>query len=267
MLAIWKNNATFAETKNFIIMIKRSLTTIASLLITTCMMAQSYSAMWKQVETASQKDLPKDKLQLLDKISKKAESERQYGHLLKAMLMTVETAASISPDSTSAQIQRIEERTQTIGDSIAKAVMRSALGRIYNLKASGTADLDEKKTFGEKSRNFYKMSLADANLLASVKAETYKPFIVEEDYSRIFDNDLLHVLGYEAKEYRLLHDFYAQKGNRHAECITALEIVRSQPAGDETYTKKSKCLQSIDSLINLYGDLRTGGELAVERFR
>ena len=188
MLAIWKNNTTFAETKNFIIMIKRSLTIIASLLITTCMMAQSYSAMWKQVETASQKDLPKDKLQLLDKISKKAESERQYGHLLKAMLMTVETAASISPDSTSAQIQRIEERTQTIGDSIAKAVLRSALGRIYNLKASGTADLDEKKTFGEKSRNFYKMSLADVNLLASVKAETYKPFIVEEDYSRIFDN-------------------------------------------------------------------------------
>lgn len=267
MLAIWKNNTTFAETKNYIIMMKRTFTIIASLLITTCMMAQSYSAMWKQVETANQKDLPKDKLQLLDKISKKAESEKQYGHLLKAMLMTVETAGSISPDSTNAQIQRIEQRTQTMTDSVAKAVMRSALGRTYKLKAEGTADSDEKKVFEEKSREYYKMSLADVNLLASIKAETYKPFIVEEEYSRIFDNDLLHVLGYEAQEYRLLHDFYAKKGNKHAECLTALEILRSQPSGDETDTKKSKYLQSIDSLINLYGDLRTGGELAVERYR
>lgn len=269
-MAIWKNTTNFALLKtneSNIIMTRRTIITVFALIAYTCMMAQSYSNLWKQVETARTKDMPKEELALLDKICGKAEKERQYGHMLKAMMQSAVAAYNISPDSSDNRIKRIEQHAQIVNDSIAKAVMRSALGRIFRLKAESARNTTEKNEYSTKSRQYYRLSLSDTGRLASVKAEIYCPFIVEEAYSRIFDNDLLHVLGYEARKYSVLHDYYAAQGNRHAECITALEMLRAKPEEKETDVRKSKYLQSIDSLINIFGDLKTAGELAVERYR
>ena len=48
---------------------------------------QSYSALWKKVQEAEEKDLPKTQYEVLQQIVKKANKEAQYGQLLKAELI------------------------------------------------------------------------------------------------------------------------------------------------------------------------------------
>ena len=60
---------------------------------------QSYKDLWKQSDEAVQKDLPKTQLTILEKIIKKADKEKQYGHLLKAHLMHATYQLMLSPDS------------------------------------------------------------------------------------------------------------------------------------------------------------------------
>ena len=51
---------------------------------------QTYSALWKKVEQAGEKDLPKTQYEVLQQIVKKATKEKAYGQLLKAELMVEE---------------------------------------------------------------------------------------------------------------------------------------------------------------------------------
>ena len=55
---------------------------LIGLLLPMTMSAQSFDALWKQVEQARQKDLPKTQINLLDKIERKARREKIYGQLL-----------------------------------------------------------------------------------------------------------------------------------------------------------------------------------------
>ena len=43
--------------------------------------AQSYDDLWKRVDAAGSKDLPKTQIDLLTKIAKKAQREKAYGQL------------------------------------------------------------------------------------------------------------------------------------------------------------------------------------------
>ena len=59
------------------------LITIA-LIMPMFMFGQSYSALWKKVQEAEEKDLPKTQYEVLQQIVKKANKEAQYGQLLTA---------------------------------------------------------------------------------------------------------------------------------------------------------------------------------------
>ena len=61
-----------------------SILLLGLLLLTTPISAQNYSALWKQVKTAQDKDLPKTEYELLTQIADKAETEKAYGQLMKA---------------------------------------------------------------------------------------------------------------------------------------------------------------------------------------
>lgn len=73
---------------------KKLLTIIVAglMALPTAINAQNYSALWKQVKTAQDKDLPKTEYDLLNQIADKAEAEKAYGQLLKARLL-----AAVSP--------------------------------------------------------------------------------------------------------------------------------------------------------------------------
>ena len=222
--------------------------------------ADSFSSLWKQVEAAQQKDMPKTVVELLDKIVVKAETERAYGHLLKAQVMNMCYRSMVSPDSLQQDIERFRRRADAEKNAAMKAVMCSALGRIY--KDSPTL-CDDADTL---SRHYFSLSLADPKMLASQKSSGYEPALISGSDSKTFGGDLLHVLGMEAEDYQLLHDYYASVGNRPAACLTALSLLKKSRGDLGTEMRKSKYVQTLDSLISEYKDITECGEVALERY-
>ena len=233
------------------------------LMLPSHIMADSYTVLWKQYERAQQKDLPKTSMNVLKKIITKAQADKRYGHLLKAELLHGSLANQVSPDSLTVEVERLVASMQKAEkqDPVLAAVYQSSLGRLYRENAQLS---DNSK---ELSEEYYRKSLSHPDLLAVHKASEYVPMVIEGIDSKIFGNDLLHVLGMEAKAYGMLHDYYQKRNNRPAACITALLEVRQDRDGDVMQVRKSKYLLTIDSLIDHYKDLPVAGELAIERYR
>ena len=74
--------------------------------------AQTYQALWKQVESARNKDLPRQALTHLQQIETKALQGKAYGQLLKAELLAANVQQDISPDSLAPAIARIEQQAR-----------------------------------------------------------------------------------------------------------------------------------------------------------
>ncbi len=231
-------------------------------------LGQSYASLWKQVDDADGKDLPQTKIGVLRQIEAKAEKEKNYGQLLKASLQAAQTATYISSDSLRPAVERLVQRERKAGDAVLKAVYDVVLYRIYNDNAQQLGDDAPLEADGKaKAESYRAMAMANAQRLAATKTSAYVPFVVKgSDSNRMFDDDMLSVVGYETANYKALADHYHKKGNRRAACLAALEYVKTlAPAGDEDY-RKSEQLHRLDSLTTLFGDLDVAGEVAVERY-
>lgn len=223
----------------------------------------SYAVLWKQYEAAQEKDLPKTSIAVLNKIIRKAQTEKRYGHLLKAELESYALAVGVAPDSLLAEVRKMEGKLLKADaeNPVLAAVYRSVIGRIYRDNSWAIDNADSL------SNVYYRQSLANVDLLAAQRTSDYVPLVMEGIDSRIFNNDLLHVLGMEAEDYRLLHAYYRQHGNRAAACLSALKAAQKHRRHEVMMVRKSKYLQTVDSLINEYKDLVEAGELAIERYR
>ena len=223
---------------------------------------QTYSDLWKQVQQAQNKDLPKTAISHLETIEKKAQAEKAYGQLMQSTLMHAKLMAEVAPDSLAPAVARLEQQEQQAqGNPVLQAVYDAVLSQIYlrNHRLS-----EDWKTYSD---NYRAKALAHPDLLAQTKAETYDPFVVKGKHSTMFDNDLLSVVGSELNAWRLLADYYQKAGNRQAACYTSLRmlIAERENVGVEPYAK-SKFIHSLDSLITVYGDLPEAGEIAMERY-
>ena len=257
-------------------MIKKLLMTVVCLMALSNlqMMAQGYTTLWKQVSDAQEKDLPQTELDVLGKIATKATSERAYGHLLKAQLRRAAVQTQIAPDSADVELERVKAslaKAEKDGNRVLAAVWQSVLGRIYKDKSNGNgyrfgADDPNKAEYKQLSADYYRKSMEPVELLAKQSAKGYEPALVEGADSHIFGGDLLHVLGFEAEEYQLLNDWYQNHENRRAACICAYYQTQKDRFADVNEVRKSKYLQTIDSLIAEYQDLKECGELAIERY-
>lgn len=218
------------------------------------MFADSYDVLWKKVEAARQKDLPKTEIQLLKQISAKAQKEKQYGQLLKASLMGASLQVSLSPDSLQPEVERLAEKAKQSEqtDAVLAAVYYNLLGKIYS-------DYDELgQDHAEKGKSYYALSLKNPTMLAAHQAAEFNPLVEKGIDSRYFNDDLLSVLGFQAEDFQTLNTYYNSVNNREAALITALE--RAKQAGDK------RKMVMLDSLIGQYGDLELCGEVAVERY-
>lgn len=257
-------------------MIKKLLMTVVCLMALSNlqMMAQGYTTLWKQVSDAQEKDLPQTELDVLGKIATKAASERAYGHLLKAQLRRAAVQTQIAPDSADVELERVKaslSKAEKDGNRVLAAVWQSVLGRIYKDKANGNgyrfgADDPNKAEYKLLSADYYRKSVEPVEQLAKQSAKGYEPALVEGADSHIFGGDLLHVLGFEAEEYQLLNNWYQNHENRRAACICAYYQTQKDRFADVNEVRKSKYLQTIDSLIAEYEDLKECGELAIERY-
>lgn len=242
----------------------RLISLVVAMLMPLAAIADSYTSLWKQFDSAMQKDHPQSALKVLVQITDKAQREHEYGQLLKAQVSIAGCETMMSPDSLMPAIERLKYAEQTAvsnGDNVLAAVYQSVLGSVYT---DNRRLLDDGVAIG---KEYYAKSMAHPDALASAYATGYEPFVVDGVDSKYYYDDLLHVIGMRAGNYRTMHDYYASHGKREGALLTALELVKkSRRAGDEGRVKKSKYIMSLDSLVRKYGDLLPCGEVAIERY-
>jgi len=225
------------------------------------MNGQTFASLWKQVSEAVDNDLPKTEQELLRQIAQKAEEEGDYAQLLKAELQEARSLCSVSPDSLPGAVERLAERERQAKDSVLRAVYDAVLGYVYT--HNNQLDEDYHMQIGT---DYYTRALAHPDMLAATKTSDYETIIKKGSDSKFFDDDLLSVIGYEAKRFDILSDYYQKSGNRRAALLSALQLLRQQRPTEMERLNKSEYLHKVDSLIEQYADMPEAGEAAIERY-
>lgn len=235
---------------------------IITLLITVFAMlqatAQTYDNLWKQADIIAQKDQPKSEIGVMKKIISKAMVAKDYGQLLAAEIRQAILWREISPDSLTPNVKRMETEALKAKDPVLKAVRYAVLGKVY------------REVNGKKSEEFFKKALEQPELLARNASTGYVPLTLKGVDGSSFNNDLLHLIGFEAdskEAYLLMYTYYNKVENRGAACLCAYKLIEKYRQDDVREVRKSKYLNTIDSLIHVYQNIPEAGELAVEHFR
>lgn len=234
------------------------LSLLIALFATMQVAAQTYDNLWKQAEINAQKAQPKSEIAVMKKIIAKASAAKDYGQLLAAEIRQMALWKEISADSLTPNVKRMEAEVLKVNDPALKAVRYAVLGKVYR-------DMNEKK-----SQEYFKKALGQPELLARHTSAEYVPLTLKGVDGSSFNNDLLHLIGFEAdskEAYLQLYTYYNKVGNRGAACLCAYKLIEKYRQDDVREVKKSKYLQIIDSLIQIYQDIPEAGELAVEHFR
>jgi len=246
--------------------------------------AQTYDNLWKQADIIAQKDQPKSEIGVMKKIISKAMVAKDYGQLLAAEMRQVILWKEISADSLTPNVKRMEAEALKTNDPMLKAVRYAVLGKVYHDNPYGIevdeASLEQREDASyyqsqrkvnlKKSEEFFKKALEQPELLARNASTGYVPLTLKGVDGSSFNNDLLHLIGFEAdskEAYLLMYTYYNKVENRGAACLCAYKLIEKYRQDDVREVRKSKYLNTIDSLIHVYQDIPEAGELAVEHFR
>ena len=265
------------------------LSLLIALFATMQVAAQTYDNLWKQAEINAQKDQPKSEIAVMKKIIAKASAAKDYGQLLAAETRQMTLWNEISTDSLTPNVKRMEAELQKVKDPVLKAVRYAVLGKVYrdspygevdevaldpsddvSLDQSASSSLSQRDVNLKKSQEFFKKALEQPELLARHTSAEYVPLTLKGVDGSSFNNDLLHLIGFEAdskEAYLQLYTYYNKVENRGAACLCAYKLIEKYRQDDVREVKKSKYLHTIDSLIHVYQDIPEAGELAVEHFR
>ena len=266
------------------------LTLLIALLALGQAVAQTYDNLWKQAGIIAQKDQPKSEIAVMKKIIAKASAANDYGQLLAAEMRQTTLWKEISADSLEPNVKRMEAEVLKVKDPALKAVRYAVLGKVYrdspygievdevaldpsddvSLDQSASSSLSQRDVNLKKSQEFFKKALEQPELLARHTSTEYVPLTLKGVDGSSFNNDLLHLIGFEAdskEAYLQLYTYYNKVGNRGAACLCAYKLIEKYRQDDVREVKKSKYLNTIDSLIQVYQDIPEAGELAVEHFR
>lgn len=195
-----------------------------------------YKTLWQQVDDAADKDQPRTEIKYLDQIIKKANREKSYGNLLAAEVARTSTYYNISPDSLAPAMERLKAKTAKASDAALKAVYNAVIAKAYQ-----STDNEDSAAI------YFNRALTSPEALANAKAADYRPLLVKGDEGKVFGDDLLHVIGIEANEYKLMADYYFSHGNKEAALTAAvLGVDNDQSLNDEARIAK------FDSLATAY---------------
>ena len=260
------------------------LTLIIAVFALTQAAAQTYDNLWKQADIIAQKDQPKSEIGVMKKIISKASAAQDYGQLMAAEMRQMILWKEISADSLTPNVKRMEAEVRKVNDPALKAVRYAVLGKVYHDNTYGI-DVDDatqeqredasyyqsqREVNLKKSEEYFKKALEQPELLAKHASADYVPLTLKGVDGSSFNNDLLHLIGFEAdskEAYLLMYTYYNKVGNRGAACLCAYKLIEKYRQDDVREVKKSKYLHTIDSLIHVYQDIPEVGELAVEHFR
>ena len=260
------------------------LTLIIAVFALTQAAAQTYDNLWKQADIIARKDQPRSEIGVMKKIISKASAAKDYGQLLAAEMRQMTLWKEISADSLTPNVKRMEAEVLKVNDPALKAVRYAVLGKVYHDNTYGI-DVDDatqeqredasyyqsqREVNLKKSEEYFKKALEQPELLAKHTSTEYVPLTLKGVDGSSFNNDLLHLIGFEAdskEAYHLMYTYYNKVENRGAACLCAYKLIEKYRQDDVREVKKSKYLHTIDSLIHVYQDIPEAGELAVEHFR
>ncbi len=229
------------------------------IIASTAMMAQDYDNLWKKVEDAKKKDLPKTQIDFLRQIEAKALSEKEYGQLLASQTNRYALEYSIFPDSLEPHIMEMEMHAMAAEkkDLALAAVYYTLLGNLYGMGIPAIDGFDTSadavKNRQRKKELYFKKAMEHPEVLAAHTTGEYSPIISKGKDSEIFNDDLLHVIGMNTGNWKGLEKYYVETGNRRAACICSSICVKDTVEAD--------------SLIKIYEDLPEAGEIAIARYR
>ena len=238
--------------------------------------AQTYDNLWKQADIIARKDQPRSEIGVMKKIISKASAAQDYGQLMAAEMRQMILWKEISADSLMPNVKRMEAELLKVKDPALKAVRYAVLGRVYRDNTYGiesdeaSSSLSQRELNLKKSEEYFKKALEQPEILAKHTSTEYVPLTLKGVDGSSFNNDLLHLIGFEAdskEAYLQLYTYYNKVGNRGAACLCAYKLIEIYRQDDVREVRKSKYLHTIDSLIHVYQDIPEAGELAVEHFR
>ena len=262
--------------KTFILTITMSLFSIFTF-------GQSYSKLWKQVESFEDDGKPKSAYDVTAKILKKAKRAHHTGQTLSARLKMAELHQEWAPDSFFTDILEIEALREAETRPEAKAVYASLLAELYenNRERSQAEGLEmTSEDIREWSREQYdsaavknwQLSMENLQVLSKAKSKDWVPFIEQQEQSAYFKHDLLHVLWNRAKEQnddvwrgtrqskaalaQAVVEEYKRIGNREAALLVSLEYV------DLQHEKSDEVL--LNQLKEEYADLPLCAEVYLD---
>ena len=255
---------------------KNILTLIIAVFALTQAAAQTYDNLWKQADIIAQKNQPRSEIGVMKKIISKASAAKDYGQLLAAEMRQMILWKEISADSLTPNVKRMKAEALNAKDPVLKAVRYAVLGKVYRdhpyeIEVEDASSYQNRlEVNGKKSEAFFKKALEQPELLARNASTGYVPLTLKGVDGSSFNNDLLHLIGFEAdskEAYLLMYTYYNKVENRGAACLCAYKLIEKYRQDDVREVKKSKYLHTIDSLIHVYQDIPEAGELAVEHFR
>ncbi len=232
---------------------------------------QSYDKLWKRVENYRTKDLPVSAVKETTTIYKRAKKEKNFSQMLKAAFIRMSLQDQISPDSFIVDIRQIEGWEKYINNSSDLAILHALLGACYLEKTNkmDSRNIDTIILWRKRALKYFRESLKNKEILASVRVDSYLPLIIKRKDGAIFGHDLLSLLTTFVVEnlkttefvsaseivnfYTDLALFYEQKGNNDAallERLNELEI-RNNLGGKDKSLKMMSSLEYKIALLNL----------------
>lgn len=146
----------------------------------------AYTQLWKEVEAARNKDLPRTACNKVAEIIRLARAEGNDAQLLRAMLTEKNYLRRISPDSALAVLERAERVLARKQASDEKAVWHAALAKSWAEEVEnsysrprryyGTQVDDKLQQAEEQSRAHYRAMAQSAELLAGIPSPAMPPF-------------------------------------------------------------------------------------------
>lgn len=185
---------------------------------TSAMQAQSYAHLWKQVEQAQKKGLPRTVIGVTGQIVEKAGREQNAPQLLKAVICRNAYREMLTPDSLYTHFGQLEQWVETEGNALNRAILHSVLAEKYagyvqsnrrTLLQRTVTDTDSVpddlrewsivQFFGQIDLHS-RAALQDRELLMQASTDAYVPFVEQEEGSRFYGHDLYHLLSGRAIE-------------------------------------------------------------------
>ena len=148
-------------------------------------MAQSYEQLWKNVEDAVQKDLPRSAMEQMERICEKATEEDNVAQLMKARLSRSVQQVRLTPDSAEVEVNRLKQWAATEVNPVTAALLYHVMGNI---------EMQKEKADWKVAMHFYGCALRKKDLLLKTTAADFAPIVRSTEFSKSYFQDNLYDL-------------------------------------------------------------------------